>query len=76
VSGLEAVRRITALGSIKWQERRPFDHHDLARLIVHRSQLPGADENTPLIAVGRSGVAVEGALGFGPEDLLGAWAQH
>lgn len=70
------AKRITALGSIKWQERRPFDDHDLARLIVHRSQLPGADENTPLIAVGRAGVAVEGTLAFTPDVLLTAWQQR
>ncbi|MEK8144497.1 hypothetical protein NKH18_30315 [Streptomyces sp. M10(2022)] len=50
------AKRITAVGSIKWLENRSFDGRDLARLIVHRSQLPGADEDTPLLVVSRSGV--------------------
>ncbi|HEV2637392.1 MAG TPA: DUF234 domain-containing protein [Actinocrinis sp.] len=72
------AERITAVGSIKWQERRPFDDHDAARLIVHRSQLPGADEDTQLIAVGRAGVSssVAGLLAVTPDDLLAAWQQH
>jgi len=33
-----------------WQEERPFDVHELGRLQVHRSRLPGAEETTPLVA--------------------------
>lgn len=50
--------QITFVGSIKWQEERPFDAHDLGRLSVHRSRLPGADEATPLVVVSRSGTTV------------------
>ena len=67
------AKRITAVGSIKWLERKAFDAHDLSRLLVHRSQLPGADESTPLIAVARAGVAVDGVQAVGPEQLLSAW---
>jgi AAA+ ATPase superfamily predicted ATPase len=67
------AKRITAVGSIKWLERKPFDLHDLSRLLVHRSQLPGASDSTPLIAVARAGVAVDGIHGIGPEQLLSAW---
>ncbi|WP_182606773.1 ATP-binding protein [Streptomyces alkaliphilus] len=67
------ARRLTAVGSIKWLENRPFDGRDLARLIVHRSRLPGADEDTPLYAVARAGVTVEGVTALGPDDLLTAW---
>lgn len=67
------AHRITALGSIKWQEKRPFDGHDLARLHVHRSRMPGADETTPLLAVSRSGVRAAGVTAIGPADLLAAW---
>ncbi|MGW0551702.1 ATP-binding protein [Streptomyces altiplanensis] len=67
------AKRITAVGSIKWLENRPFDARDLARLIVHRSQLPGADEDTPLLAVSRSGATVDGVQVVGPEELLTAW---
>ncbi len=67
------AKRITAVGSIKWLERKPFDAHDRARLIVHRSQLPGADETTPLFAVARAGVAVDGVRAVSPEQLVTAW---
>jgi AAA+ ATPase superfamily predicted ATPase len=67
------ARRITCVGSIKWLENRPFDSHDLARLILHRGQLPGAGESTPPVAVSRSGVNVDGIVPIGPDDLLAAW---
>jgi AAA+ ATPase superfamily predicted ATPase len=67
------AKQITAVGSIKWLERKAFDAHDLSRLLVHRSQLPGADETTPLIVVARAGVAVEGVHAVTPEQLVGAW---
>jgi AAA+ ATPase superfamily predicted ATPase len=69
------AKRLTAVGSIKWLENKPFDARDLARLITHRSQLPGADDATPLLAVARSGHTVtEGVRCVGPERLLSAWA--
>ncbi|MBT2528419.1 ATP-binding protein [Streptomyces sp. ISL-99] len=67
------AKRITAVGSVKWLENRPFDAHDLAKLIAHRSQLPGADDATPLLAVSRSGATVDGVQVVGPEELLTAW---
>jgi hypothetical protein len=67
------AKKITCVGSIKWQEGRPFDRHDLARLHVHRSKLPGADETVPLIAVGRAGVEAPDVIRLLPEDLLAAW---
>jgi hypothetical protein len=42
-------------------------------LIVHRSQLPGADESTPLVAVARSGNTAAGIRTIGPEELISAW---
>jgi hypothetical protein len=66
-------KRITFVGSVKWLERKPFDQRDLARLIVHRSQLPGADESTPLLAVARAGCTAAGIEAFSPEDLIAAW---
>ncbi|MFI2352650.1 ATP-binding protein [Streptomyces sp. NPDC019443] len=68
------AKRISFAGSIKWLENKPFDHRDLSRLITHRSQLPGADDETPLLAVARSGCTAEGVLSLTPEDLLEAWA--
>lgn len=67
------AKRITLVGSVKWLEARPFDAHDLARLIVHRSRLPGADDKTPLLAVARAGTTVDGVVALGPDDLITAW---
>lgn len=67
------AKRITVVGSVKWLEARPFDAHDLARLIVHRSRLPGADDRTPLLAVARAGTTVDGVATLGPDDLITAW---
>ncbi|WDZ87090.1 ATP-binding protein [Micromonospora cathayae] len=67
------ARRITFVGSVKWQENRPFDGHDLGRLLLHRTRLPGADEQTVPVAVSRSGGTVEGVRVLSPEDLLLAY---
>jgi hypothetical protein len=67
------AEHVTAVGSIKWLERKSFDAHDLSRLYVHRAQLPGASESTPLIAVSRAGVAVDGVQAVDPGQLLSAW---
>jgi hypothetical protein len=67
------ARKITVVGSIKWLENKPFDGRDLARLIVHRSQLPGADDGTPLLAVSRTGASTGGISVVTPDDLLAAW---
>lgn len=67
------AKSILAVGSIKWHESAPFDGSDLARLIVHRSQLPGASESTPLIAVSRTPVIASGVTAIRPADLLAAW---
>jgi hypothetical protein len=58
---------------VKWQEDRPFDAHDLARLLVHRSQLPGADETTPLVVVSRTEATVDGITLVDPESLVDAF---
>jgi len=67
------AKRITMVGSIKWLENKPFDARDLARLVIHRSQLPGADDNTPLLAVSRTGATIGGITVLSPDDLLAAW---
>ncbi|GAA2210670.1 ATP-binding protein [Nonomuraea monospora] len=67
------AKKITFVGSVKWLENRPFDHHDLSELIVHRSRMPGADTSTPLYAVARSGCEVDGVTHITPEHLLDAW---
>lgn len=67
------AQRITFVGSIKWHEERPFDAHDLARLFVHRSRLPGADDATPLVVVSRSGATVDAATVIDAEELIEAF---
>lgn len=68
------AKQVLALGSIKWLENAPFDHHDLGALHAHRTQLPGAAGDTPLIAVSRAGCTVDGLAHVGPEDLLAGYA--
>lgn len=67
------AKKITFVGSVKWLERAPFDHRDLARLITHRSRMPGADDSTPLLAVTRSGSSAAGVHPLTPDALLQAW---
>lgn len=65
--------KITLAGSIKWHENKPFDSRDLAELIVHRSRLPGSDDDTHLLAVSRNGARADVQV-LTPDDLLTAWA--
>ena len=67
------AKKITMTGSVKWLDNKPFDANDLARLVIHRSQLPGADDTTPLLAVSRTGATSTGATVLTPDDLLAAW---
>lgn len=64
---------ILGVGSIKWGDRTPFGRRDLAQLVAHRSQLPGATDSTPLFVIARSGCDVDGVTAFGPDELLNAW---
>lgn len=73
VADRRPAKHILAVGSIKWHESSPFDTADLARLLVHRKQLPGADEHTPLVAVSRTPVVASGVTAIRPADLLAAW---
>jgi hypothetical protein len=59
------------VGSIKWLEDQPFDQRDLARLVAHRAQLPGVDDETPC-SPSRSGCTAHGVRQLGPADLLEA----
>ena len=42
-------------------------------LRVHRTQLPGADDTTSLLAVSRTGATTSGVSILTPDDLLAAW---
>lgn len=57
------AKQVMASGSIKWLEKAPFDGHDLGVLHGHRTKLPGAAPDAPLIVVARSGCAVDGVAG-------------
>jgi hypothetical protein len=70
------AKQILALGSVKWLENEPFDMKDLAALVTHRTQMPGASLDTPLVVVSRSGCDVDGVTHVGPEDLIAAYAQR
>lgn len=60
-------------GSIKWRQRDDFDRRDLARLIQQRALVPGADDQTRLVGVSRSGFSVDGLdVRLTPEDLIAA----
>jgi AAA+ ATPase superfamily predicted ATPase len=64
---------IFGVGSIKWKENAPFDGKDYSDLIVHRTLLPGATEQTPLVVVSRSGCNVPNLKVYSPDDLISAW---
>lgn len=68
------AKRITTVGSIKWHDNRPFDTRDLAQLMIHRSRLPGADDNTPLLVITRAGTTTPDDIPtLGPDDLIDTW---
>jgi AAA+ ATPase superfamily predicted ATPase len=67
------AKTILGVGSIKWLERAPFNNNDFNKLLMHRSQLPGATDSTPLLVVSRSGCEVPGVQELSPDDLLAAW---
>ncbi|MEV1007551.1 DUF234 domain-containing protein [Streptomyces sp. NPDC049881] len=69
------ARRVRFAGSVKWLETQPFGRHDYDALVRDVLAVPGADLDTPLVAVSRSGVAESLPLAahWGPEDLLAAW---
>jgi AAA+ ATPase superfamily predicted ATPase len=64
---------IFGVGSIKWKENAPFDDRDYSDLIVHRTLLPGATDQTPLVVVSRSGCNIPNLRVYSPEDLITAW---
>ncbi len=60
-------------GSIKWI-RSAFGRSDLAKLVMHRGQVPGASSATALVGVSLSGFDVDGLdVQLGPEDIVAAF---
>lgn len=65
--------RVSAVGSITWRDRSPFDQRDLTDLAAHCAEVPGG-RDAPLVAVSRSGcTARDLAAVYGPDDLVSAW---
>lgn len=76
VGGREPTRAQTIdfVGSIKWNERTPFDRAELAALNVARARVAGATPSTRLVGVSRSGFSTPGIdLELDPSRLLDAW---
>lgn len=63
------------VGSIKWYENKPFSVHDYNRVAGDAPVIPGASQETPLVAVSRSGFADDLPLAakWDPDDILRAW---
>lgn len=68
---------IAFAGSVKWHETRGFGRREYANLVRDVPVVPGADDQTPLLAVTRTGTVDDGVpvRCLGPEDLLGAWRE-
>lgn len=65
---------IAFAGSIKWHETKAFGRREYADLVRDVSVIPGADDDTPLLAVSRTGAADDVPIRcLGPADLLAAW---
>ena len=62
-------------GSIKWYESKPFGVHDYNVLAEAAPVVPGASQETPLVAVSRSGFVddLPLAANWGPDDIVRAW---
>lgn len=62
------------VGSVKWREQAPFDHHDVHALVTQRAMIPGA-EDAALVGVSRSGFSTgELDVAWELDDLLRAWS--
>ncbi len=73
-TGTAKRKAVSLVGSIKWRERRPFSGSDAQQLAIGAANVPGADDNTVLVAVSSSGFDVRDiAIRLGPDDLLDAW---
>jgi uncharacterized protein len=66
---------ISYAGSIKWHETRGFGRREYADLVRDIRYVPGASDQTPLLAVTRTGTADDAVpiRCLGPGDILGAW---
>ncbi len=63
------------VGSVKWLETQAFGAREYEALVRDTLAVPGAEPDTPLVAVSRCGVSDDLPLAahWGPEDLVRAW---
>ncbi|MEU1947165.1 ATP-binding protein [Streptomyces sp. NPDC059474] len=63
------------IGSVKWLESHPFGRREYDALARDMLAVPGAEPDTPLVAVSRCGIEDDLPLAahWGPEDLVRAW---
>lgn len=76
VGGADADRAdpVEFVGSIRWREDAVFDRNDVATLISHRSDIPGASERSLLVGASRSGYDTRDLdVALGPADIVDAW---
>ncbi|HEX9824415.1 MAG TPA: ATP-binding protein [Actinomycetota bacterium] len=65
---------VSFVGSVKWRERAPFGHRDLASLAAIMSRVPGAGTDALFVGVSRAGFDTDDlSVGLGPDELLAAW---
>ena len=57
VDDADRPRRVTAVGTIRWRDRRPLSRDDVAELHARRVQVPGADDPTTTTAPASSTVS-------------------
>ncbi|MFE6924676.1 ATP-binding protein [Nocardia sp. NPDC057663] len=69
------AKAVHFVGSIKWLENHPFDHHDYDALTRAVLAIPGTTPDTPLVAVSRSGITDNAPVAnwWGPDELVAAW---
>jgi uncharacterized protein len=72
--GPATSREIDFAGSIKWRAQDKFDRGDLNKLVQHRTSIPGANEETLLVGVSRSGFDLDDLdVRLTPDDLIAAF---
>lgn len=71
----DRATEIAFVGSIKWRDNRPFGRSDLADLVQHRADVPGANGDTRLVGVSRGDFDVSGLdVALSADDIISAYA--
>ena len=69
------AKQVAFVGSVKWRERRRFNHADALELSSRRAQVPGTSEKTLLVGVSSSGFGDDVNLDeqLSPSQLIDSW---